>query len=155
MAFAYTYDKDIDEKIKKFIESYALDKIVAHFTDIIYSLIDQAYFRYADGVYTLLADNEVKTMLNDFLPFYYPKELITNTNLNALVERLKSHSEIRYEGRFNAEMYKLNLKNGILDLMERTLSPHTPEFMSNIRAAVFIRSACNKPGIRYFLEQYI
>jgi P4 family phage/plasmid primase-like protien len=133
IAFAYTYNPTVDEKIRKFIESYALDKIVAHFTDIIYSLIDQSYYRYADGVYTQLADGQIKSMLNDFLPFYFPKELITNTNLNALVERLKSHSDVRYEGRFNSDMYRVNLKNGIFDLRNRTLSQHSPKFMSNIQ----------------------
>jgi P4 family phage/plasmid primase-like protien len=152
IAFAYTYDKDIDEKIKKFIESYALDKIVAHFTDIIYSLIDQSYYRYADGVYKQTADNEIKAMLNDFLPFYFPKELITNTNLNALVERLKSYSDIRYEGRFNTEMYKVNLKNGIFNLMERTLSPHTPEFMSNIQLPFSYDPEATSPVFDGFLS---
>ncbi len=133
IAFAYTYDPLTDMEIKKFIESYALDKIVAHFEDIIYSLIDQSFFRYADGVYTQIADGQIKSMLEDFLPYYFPKHIITNTHLNALVDRLKSHSSMRYNGKFNSDMYKVNLKNGIFDLKSMTLSQHSPEFMSNIQ----------------------
>jgi len=133
IAFAYTYDKDIDTKIKKFVESYAIDKIVAHFTDIKYSLIDQSFYRYSNGVYQQIADSEIKTSLDDFLPFYFPKELITNTNLNALVERLKTQREVRFEGRFNSEMYRVNLQNGIFDLNTKKLEPHSPAFMSNIQ----------------------
>jgi hypothetical protein len=34
IAFAYTYDEQVDGNIIKFVESYALDKIVAHFEHI-------------------------------------------------------------------------------------------------------------------------
>ena len=90
-------------------------------------------------------------MIDDFLPFYFPKELITNTNLNALVERLKTASDIRFEGRFNTDMYKLNLKNGIFDLMSKTLSAHTPEFMSNIQLPFSYDAAAKCPVFDAFL----
>jgi len=151
IAFAYTYDEQVDGNIIKFVESYALDKIVAHFEHIIYSTTDQSFYQYDSGVYNEISDGMVKSMIDDFLPFYFPKELITNTNLNALVERLKTASDIRFEGRFNTDMYKLNLKNGIFDLMSKTLSAHTPEFMSNIQLPFSYDAAAKCPVFDAFL----
>ncbi|MBN1396849.1 MAG: hypothetical protein JXA06_02345 [Bacteroidetes bacterium] len=133
IAFAYTHDDLVDGVIDKFIESYALDKVVAHFENIIYSTIDQSFYQYDSGVYKQISEGAIKSKIDDFLPFYFPYDLINNANLNALVERMKASSEMRFEGRFNSDIYKLNLKNGIFDLKSRSLSAHTPDFMSNIQ----------------------
>jgi P4 family phage/plasmid primase-like protien len=151
IAFAYTYDEQVDGKIKKFIESYALDKIVAHFNNIIYATVDQSFYHYDSGVYNQISDNAIKSMIDDFLPFYFPKSLITNTYLNALVERMKTASEIRFEGRFNADKYKINLTNGIFDLMSKTISAHTPEFMSNIQLPFSYDATAKCPVFDAFL----
>ena len=151
IAFAYTYDDQVDPTIKKFIESYALDKIVAHFEHIIYSTTDQSFYQYDSGVYNQISDNAIKSMIDDFLPFYFPKALITNTYLNALVERMKTASEIRFEGRFNTDKYKINLTNGVFDLMSKTLSAHTPDFMSNIQLPFAYDASAKCPVFDAFL----
>jgi putative DNA primase/helicase len=151
IAFAYTYDEQVDSKIKKFIESYALDKVVAHFNNIIYSTTDQSFYQYDSGVYNQISDNAIKSMIDDFLPFYFPKALITNTYLNALVERMKTASEIRFEGRFNTDKYKINLTNGIFDLKNGTLSTHTLSFMSNIQLPFVYDAAAKCPVFDAFL----
>ena len=151
VALAYTYDEQVDGKIKKFIETYALDKIVAHFENYIYSTIDQSFYHYELGVYKQIPDGMIKSMLDDFLPYYFPKHLITNANLNALVDRLKTASEIRFEGRFNTDMYRVNLQNGIFDLMHGTISAHTPEFMSNIQLPFSYDAAAKSPVFDSFL----
>ena len=151
IAFAYTYDAQVDGIIKKFIESYALDKIVAHFNNIIYATVDQSFYQYDSGVYNQISDNTIKSMIDDFLPFYFPKAIITNTYLNALVDRMKTASEIRFEGRFNTDKYKINLTNGIFDLMSKTLSAHTPEFKSNIQLPFSYDATAKCPVFDAFL----
>ena len=116
IAFAYTYDEDVDDKIKKYVETYVIEKIVRHFSNFIFATTDQTFYRYLNGVYIPLTDDDVKSRLEDFLPYYLPKTFITNTHLNGLVERLRTMRGMRYEGKFNAEIYKVNLQNGLFNL---------------------------------------
>jgi P4 family phage/plasmid primase-like protien len=133
IAFAYTYDPDVDEKVKSFVETFVIERITRHFDNLIFAKTDQTFYRYESGVYNPLTEDDVKSALEDFLPFYLPKKLITNTRLNGLVERLKTMRTIRYEGTFNAEIFKVNLQNGLYNLKTGILEPHTPAYKSNIQ----------------------
>lgn len=133
IAFAYTYDPDVDDKVKAFIESFIVERIARNFDNLIFARVDQTFYRYEQGVYNALTDDDVKSALEDFLPFYLPKKLITNTRLNGLVERLKTMRTIRYEGTFNAEIFKVNLRNGLFNLKTGKLEPHTPAYKTNIQ----------------------
>jgi len=43
IAFAYTYDPEVDTPQKRFIESFVVDKVVAHLDRIIYSVSDRSF----------------------------------------------------------------------------------------------------------------
>ena len=133
IAFAYTFDPDVDEKEIPFVETYVVERITRHFDNLIFAKVDQTFYRYQSGVYNPLTEADVKSALEDFLPFYLPKKLITNTRLNGLVERLKTMRTIRYEGTFNAEIFKVNLRNGLFNLKSGILEPHTPAYKTNIQ----------------------
>ena len=133
IAFSWTYDPATDPKPKNFVESYAIEKIMKHFDNIVYSSNDQSFFEYVSGVYVIKKDGDIKCMLEQFMPFYWPKELITNARLNALVDRLKTQAETRFDGAFNSDTKRINLQNGIFNLETMSLEPHSKKFMSNIQ----------------------
>jgi putative DNA primase/helicase len=133
IAFAYTHDPSIDEPIDKYVESYVVEKITGYFDDLIYTSADETFYKYEQGLYRILKDDDVKMRVEQFLKYYIPKELINNGRLNNLVERIKIQPNLRYTGVMNAEMYKVNLRNGIFDLNTRTLSPHTKNLKSTIQ----------------------
>jgi P4 family phage/plasmid primase-like protien len=133
IAFSWTYDSETDPKINSYVESYAVDKILKHFDNVIYSSNDQSFYRYEAGVYMAIKDDAVKSLLENFMPFYWPKTLITNTRLNALVDRMKTQSTMRFDGLFNSDTHRINLQNGIFNLDTMALEPHTKSFMSNIQ----------------------
>ncbi len=153
IAFAYTYDGTVDEEVKNFVETYVIEKIVRHFSNYIFATNDESYYKYDGGVYNALKDADLKSALEDFLPFYLPKPLITNTRLNGLVERLKTMRGIRYEGKFNAEVYRINLRNGLYNLKSGILEPHTPAYKSNIQLPfAFDRNATSQVFDKFLLD---
>lgn len=151
IAFAYTLDPDVDEKVKSFVETFVIEKIIRHFDNLIFAIIDQTFYRYEGGVYNPLTEDDVKSALEDFLPFYLPKKLITNARLNGLVERLKTMRGMRYDGTFNAEIFKVNLKNGIYNLRTGLLEPHTPAYKTNIQLPFAFDPSATSPTFDSFL----
>ena len=151
IAFAYTYDSDVDEKVKTFVETFVVERITRHFDNLIFAKTDQTFYRYEDGVYNPLIEDDVKSALEDFLPFYLPKKLITNTRLNGLVERLKTMRTIRYEGTFNAEIFKVNLRNGLFNLKSGILEPHTPAYKTNIQLPFAYDPRATRPAFDAFI----
>ncbi len=133
IAFSWTYDSETDDKRKSFAESYAVEKILKHFDNVVYSSNDQSFYQYKSGVYVALKDDAVKCLLENFMPYYWPKDLITNNRLNALVDRMKTQSGMRFDGLFNSDMRRINLQNGIFNLETCKLEPHSKSFMSNIQ----------------------
>ncbi|MHB1050638.1 MAG: phage/plasmid primase, P4 family [Bacteroidota bacterium] len=153
IAFAYTYDPEIDGSQKKFIESYAVDTMVSHVNDVIYSVSDRMFYTYNEGVYHPIQDEDLKSQIEPMLHFYVSKQLITNTALNGVIERFKLRKEVRFEGEFDANPFMLNLKNGLLNLRTGDLVPHTPEVKSRIQLPVVYDSKATCPLFIQFLDQ--
>jgi P4 family phage/plasmid primase-like protien len=151
IAFAFTYDSQVDEHIKKYVETYVLERVTRHFDNLIYATVDQTYYRYLNGVYCALGDDCIKAMLEDFLPYYLPKHLITNAKLVSLVDRLKTMRGSRYEGKFNTDLYRVNLRNGIFNLKTAILEPQTPEFKSTIQLPFSYDPKATSPVFDKFL----
>jgi P4 family phage/plasmid primase-like protien len=153
IAFTYTYDPAIDTRITSFIETYAVEKVISHFDNLVYSSNDQSFYIYKAGVYLQKKDDDVKCVLETFLPYYWPKDLITNTRLNAVIERMKTQPPMRFEGRFNADTNRINLENGIYNLETHKLEPHSKSFMSNIQLPFSYDPSAKCPEFdRFILE---
>ncbi|HEY6191348.1 MAG TPA: phage/plasmid primase, P4 family [Bacteroidota bacterium] len=152
IAFAYTFDPKADQK-KKYVESFAVEKVGKHFSTLLYVIEEKAFYQYANGVYKQIDTEMLKAMICQFLPYYFPKEDVTNHGLNALLERLKLEGYIRFAGRLNAETYKLNLRNGIFDLVSRTLTPHTDKFKSSIQLPFAYDPKATCPVFDKFMQE--
>jgi P4 family phage/plasmid primase-like protien len=152
IAFSYTYDAKTDEPIDKFIETYVIERILRYFDDLIYSSVDETYYKYDNGVYNIMKDDDIRMRVEQFLKYYIPKQLITNNRLDNLVKRMKIQPQIRFTGMMNAEMYKVNLKNGIFDLHSRTLGPHTKELKSTIQLPFAYNPKATCPTFDAFLN---
>jgi putative DNA primase/helicase len=127
IAFAYTNgDKD-------YVESYAVERLIKHFSDLIYVTTEKLFYEYYGGVYRVLDEEQLKVDIRELLPFYFPLKDITNHKLNELIKRLKLERPIRFDGRMNSDMYRINLNNGIYDLRTGELSQHSPEFKSSVQ----------------------
>ena len=151
IAFAFTYDCTVDDKMKGYVETYVVERIARHFDDLIFASVDQTYYRYQSGAYTPLSDENVKAILEEFLPYYLPKEMITNTKLNNLLDRLKTMKGVRYSGTFNNEPFRINLQNGIFNLSTGRLEPHTSQFKSTIQLPFAYDSKASSPAFDKFL----
>ena len=152
IAFAYTYDPEVDTPQKRFIESFVVDKVVAHLDRIIYSVSDRSFYRYVSGRYELLNDEDLKAAVEPMLPFYVSKQLITSKAMNGVIDRLKLRKEYRYEGGFDEDPFTLNLKNGLLNLKTGELLPHTPQFKSRIQLPIDYDPKATCPMFLQFLN---
>jgi|ERR1051326_1628062 putative DNA primase/helicase len=152
IAFAYTYDQKLDHK-KKYVESFAVEKVGKHFSTLLYVTEEKAFYQYSHGVYKQIDTEVLKSMVCQFLPFYFPKEDVTNHRLNAVLERLKLERSIRFDGNLNADKYKLNLRNGIFDLESGTLSGHTDKFISSIQLPFEYDRKAKCPVFDKFMEE--
>lgn len=144
-AFAYTDGE------KAYVESYAVERLVKHFGNLIYVVIEKSFYEYSSGVYKPIDEQELKTNICQLLPFYFSVKDITNNRLNALVERMKLERAVRFEEKMNADMYRLNLANGIYDLRTGILSDHTPEFKSSIQLPFSYDSKATCPLFDQFM----
>jgi putative DNA primase/helicase len=136
IAFAYTHDANSDTP-KKYVESYAVEKLRSHFTNLLYVTKEKVFYQYDHGVYKMIDAEALKARICEFLPYYFPAREITHNRMNALEERMKLERSVRFEGTMNADTHKINLQNGIFDLQTGKLSAHDP----NIKLSVQIPSS--------------
>lgn len=86
---------------------------------------------YENGVYKTGAETFIEKQIESIIP---PETITKN-----LIEEVLGHiqrSTYKKLKHFNADPYKLNLKNGILDLKTFELKKHTPTFLSTIQIPV-------------------
>ncbi len=123
-----------------------LAETMAKNEEVIYAA--EEYFIYRDGVYQQISEMEVQHMCQQ-------KMLITETKMNQIIDaekqwRLMIRKEIR---ELNANPYIINLKNGLYNVLEKVLLPHTPDNYSTVQLNVNYDEKADCPLFKKFLAE--
>lgn len=108
----------------------------------------EQHYIYRCGVYTPIHEMEAQKLVRD-------KMIASETKMNQIKDaehqwRLLVRKEIR---ELNANPYILNLKNGLYNVLEDTLTEHTAEYYSTIQLNVSYNSGADCPRFKKFLEE--
>lgn len=108
----------------------------------------EQHYIYRGGVYCEMSELEAQSMVQD-------KMIVSETKMSQIIDaehqwRLHIQSDIR---ELNANPYIINVKNGLYNVLEDTLTEHTPDCYSTVQLKVnFVRDA-DCPQFKKFLTE--
>lgn len=113
---------------------------------VIYSA--ESYFVYRDGVYQEVADAEAQAMVQ-------AKMLPDEAKWSQIVDAEKQwRLQIRHDVReLNANPYIINTSNGMYNVLDDTLTEHTPDILSTIQLNVKYDKTADCPKFKQFLKE--
>ena len=152
IAFAYTYDPDKDHA-KRYVESYAVEKVVNHFENLLYVTTEKLFYEYRSGIYQLIDEEQLKSRICQFLPYYFPLHDVTNNRLNSLLSRVKLERTIRCEDRLNENMFQINLQNGIYDMRTAKMTAHDMKNRSSVQLPFAYNQHATCPLFDKFMDE--
>ena len=106
------------------------------------------HFRYQGGVYVEMAEMEAQRLVQEQM-------LIRETKMSQIVDaekqwRLLVQRDIR---ELNANPYIINVRNGLYNVLEDTLTEHTPDYFSTVQLDVAYDEAADCPLFKKFLAE--
>jgi len=123
-----------------------LAKHMAESSKIIFAA--EQHFIYQGGVYEEMAEMEAQKLVQD-------KMLITEAKMTQILDtekqwRLMVRKDIR---ELNANPYIINIRNGLYNVLEDTLLPHSPDYYSTVQMDVSYDKDADCPRFKKFLEE--
>lgn len=108
----------------------------------------EQHFRYQGGVYVEMAEMEAQRLVQEQM-------LIRETKMSQIVDaekqwRLLVQRDIR---ELNANPYIINVRNGLYNILEDTLTEHTPDYFSTVQLDVAYDKAAGCPLFKKFLAE--
>jgi putative DNA primase/helicase len=108
----------------------------------------EQYFIYQGGAYREMSGMEAQRLVQE-------KMLARETKMNQIVDaehqwRLRVQRDIR---ELNANPYIINVKNGLYNVLEDTLTEHTPEYYSTVQLNVSYDETADCPRFKEFLKE--
>ena len=108
----------------------------------------EQYFSYNCGVYRKIDEMDAQRMCQK-------KMLIRETKMHQIVDaekqwRLRVKKEIKD---LNANPYIINVRNGLYNVLEDTLTKHTPDYYSTVQLSVTYDESADCPMFKKFLEE--
>lgn len=108
----------------------------------------EQYFIYRSGVYAEMSEMEAQRLVQD-------KMLVRETKMSQIVDaekqwRLHVQRDIR---ELNANPYIINVRNGLYNVLENTLTSHTPDYYSTVQLAVTYDKKADCPLFKHFLKE--
>ena len=108
----------------------------------------EQHFHYQGGVYAEMSEMEAQHMVQE-------KMLVRETKMSQIIDaekqwRLLVQRDVR---ELNANPYIINVRNGLYNVLEDTLSPHTPEYYSTVQLNVTYNKWADCPLFKKFLEE--
>ena len=108
----------------------------------------EQHFRYQGGVYVEMAEMEAQRLVQEQM-------LIRETKMSQIVDaekqwRLLVQRDIR---ELNANPYIINVRNGLYNILEDTLTEHTPDYLSTVQLDVAYDKAAVCPLFKKFLSE--
>ncbi len=139
-------------------EDYAQTTLVEKFTkyrkDIIYSVSEDNFYQYRNGVYNHLSEIELASILTSFSLVLTIGERITSNRIRSLIDRLKMETKIQFKGKMNNDGF-INLKNGLYDLSKKELIPHTPAVYTSIQLNFSYDANAKAPMFEKFMDEIL
>ncbi len=107
----------------------------------------EQHFRYQGGVYVEMTEMEAQRVVQK-------KMLVSETKMNQIVDaerqwRLIVQKDIR---ELNANPYIINVRNGLYNVLEDTLTEHTPDYYSTVQLNVNYNKHADCPLFKKFLS---
>jgi putative DNA primase/helicase len=114
--------------------------------DVFYAA--EQHYIYRGGVYVEMSEMEAQRLVQE-------KMLIREAKMNQIADaerqwRLMVQKDIR---ELNPNPYIINVKNGLYNVLEDTLSPHTPEYYSTVQLNVTYDKDADCPRFKEFLKE--
>lgn len=108
----------------------------------------EQHFSYRGGVYTEMSEMEAQRLVQD-------KMLVRETKMSQIIDaekqwRLHMQRDIR---ELNANPYIINVRNGLYNVLEDTLTPHTPDYYSTVQLNVTYDKKADCPLFKKFLAE--
>ncbi|MBR3624412.1 MAG: DNA primase [Selenomonadaceae bacterium] len=106
----------------------------------------EQHFSYRGGVYSEMTEMEAQRMVQE-------KMLVRETKMHQIIDaekqwRLLVQKDIR---ELNVNPYIINVKNGLYNVLENTLTKHTPNYYSTVQLNVTLNSKADCPLFKKFL----
>jgi putative DNA primase/helicase len=110
----------------------------------------EQYYRYEGGVYREMNELEAQKITRD-------KMLSRECRMSQIADAEKQWRLNIQRGihELNANPYMINLKNGLYNVLEDRLIPHTPEFCSTVQLNVSYNPEAKCPRFRQYLEEVL
>ncbi len=123
-----------------------LAKEMAH-TQLAFYAAEQ-HFSYNNGVYKEMNEMQAQHLVQE-------KMLIRETKMSQIADaekqwRLLMQRDIR---ELNANPYIINVRNGLYNVLENMLTPHTPEYLSTVQLNVSYDEKADCPRFKQFLYE--
>ena len=93
-----------------------------------------------------------ETIIKEQLEILYPA--IRTCEVMEIINKIKRRTYVE-SAQFHQDPNLLNLRNGILNIMTGTFSPHTPDHLSLVQLPVFYDPTAKCPNILRFLAQVL
>ena len=108
----------------------------------------EQHFHYQGGVYLPMSEMEAQRHIQE-------KMLIREAKMAQIIDaekqwRLLVQRDIR---ELNANPYIINVRNGLYNVLEDTLTPHTPDYYSTVQLQVTYDKEAGCPRFKRFLEE--
>lgn len=108
----------------------------------------EQHFNYRGGVYCEMSEMEAQRLVQE-------KMLVRETKMSQIVDaekqwRLLVQRDIR---ELNANPYIINVRNGLYNVLEDTLTEHTPDYYSTVQLAVTYDKKADCPLFKKFLKE--
>ena len=142
------------KKDNKFIETYLVEKFVKYRKDIIYSVNEDIFYQYRDGVYQTINEIELASILTSFALIFNNDANVVASRIKATIERLKMETKIQFKGKMNNDGF-INLKNGLYDLSKKELIPHTPSVYTSIQLNFSYDANAKAPMFEKFMDEIL
>jgi len=142
------------KKDNKFIETYLVEKFVKYRKDIIYSVYEDIFYQYKDGVYQTINETELASILTSFALIFNNDANVVASRIKATIERLKMETKIQFKGKMNNGGC-INLRNGLYDLSKGELIPHTPSVYTSIQLNFSYDANAKAPMFEKFMDEIL
>jgi len=141
-------------KAEKYHQTFVVKKFIKYRKDIIYSVNEDNFYQYKDGVYHQISETELASILASFALVFNKGEVVTSNRIRSLIDRLKMETKIQFNGKMNNEGF-INLKNGLYDLRKKELLPHTPSVYTSIQQNFYFDANAKAPRFEKFLYEIL
>ena len=110
----------------------------------------EQHYRYEDGVYREMTEMQAQKIVRDKMIAHECKmSQIADAEMQWRLGIQRSIHEM------NANPYIINVKNGLYDVLEDRLTPHTPDYYSTVQLNVRYDPKAECPRFRQYLEEVI